>query len=616
MTAYFSFHPGSYAEGAAREWLVTNGLGSYASATAAGGNSRAYHGLLVAARATPVDRRLLFSSLDEDIDGISLANHQYPGVIHPQGFKYLKEFSLDPFPRFSYQIDGMSIEKTVFMIYGENTTVISYRIKKGQGRMRLVPLLHSRSFHAASALPPLFQESGERKTIIRSDLMLSILSDEANYVRQEAVYYNFEYEEERRRKLAWRENLFAPGYFEIDLSGEATFAIVASTWRTAMPDWQAEQKKEGARQENLMASPALALAADAFLVKRGHGHSLIAGYHWFDDWGRDAMISLPGLLLCIGRFGQARDVILTFAAAMKDGVLPNDLGAGSYNTVDASLWFVQAAASYYDYSGDRHTLRQLWPKLLEVLDRYSRPEEDFGMDDDGLIRSAPALTWMDARAIGRPITPRAGKCCEINALWYSALQQVQRLSHPAGKRANRKLAELEEMVRNSYELFWNSENGCLYDVIGPMDSAIRPNQVLALKFADLLSQTKRESILQTVERELLTPYGLRTLSPGDPRYIGRYEGGPLERDSAYHQGTVWPWLMGPYIDALLSVRGRSVKNLEWAREALKPLLSLKTGGINTLPEVFDGDLPHRPGGCIAQAWSVAEVLRAWTAASK
>jgi predicted glycogen debranching enzyme len=616
MMAGFSFCPQSYEEGAGREWLLANGLGGYASATANASNTRAYHGLLVAALKPPADRWLLLSSLDEEIEGTHLANHQYPGVIHPQGNKYLQEFRLDPFPRFCYRIGSCRIEKTVFIILGENTTIISYKVKNGQGTMRLVPLVHSRSFHGASPLPGMSQEPLDAGTILRSNLRpeihLTLLSDGPAYIPHELIYNNFEYEEERLRGLAWKEDLFAPGRFEIELSGDASFAIAASTWRTGMPDWRAELRKEKERIEKLLVPIAdLARAADSFLVKRGKGKSLIAGYHWFDDWGRDAMISLPGLLLCTGRFEDARLVLKSFAAAMKEGVLPNDLGAGSYNTVDASLWFVRAVGSYFVHSEDLEFVREIWPKLLEVVCRYSRQGEDFACDEDGLIVSGPALTWMDARLEGRPVSPRSGKCCEINALWYSALIDMQKLGNALGRSQGTGFARLAEKVLESYQKFWNSEAGCLFDVIDHEDASIRPNQIIAAGIPGLLPDVMRMSILDIVTRELLTPFGLRTLSPRDPRYVGRYEGDPRRRDGSYHQGTVWPWLMGPYIDALLSVRGRSASVLAQARELLRPLLAMQSGGINTIPEVFDGDSPQRPGGCISQAWSVAEVLRAW-----
>ncbi len=621
MTTGIALRPQSYEEGAGREWLVANGLGGYASATVAGSNTRSYHGLLVAAEQPPVGRWLLLSSLDEEINGISLANHQYPGVIHPQGFKYLQEFRQDPFPRFCYQVGAARIEKTVFMIRGENTTIISYRIENGEGLMRLVPLVHSRSFHSASPLPGMSQAPLGAGTALQSGqegrrTSLSLLPDGPAYLPQEMIYHNFEYEEERRRGLAWKEDLFSPGRFEIELCGECEFALAASTWRTGMPDWRAEKKKEKERLEKLQAPlPALAQAADSFLVKRGSSLSIIAGYHWFDDWGRDAMIALPGLLLCTGRFEEAKMVLKSFADAMKDGVLPNDLGARSYNTVDASLWFVQAVRSYYEQTHDLKFIEQLWPRLLEVFSRYCRPGVGFGGAEDGLIASGPALTWMDARLEGRPVTPRSGKCCDVNALWFCALKFLQEMEKAvqasSGASLDQGFAELAEKVRQSYQRFWNSETGCLFDVIDPEDASIRPNQIIAARVPGLLPEVMRKSILEVAALELLTPFGLRTLSPRDPRYAGRYEGDPGRRDGAYHQGTVWPWLMGPYIDALLSINGRSGPTLAQARELLRPLLSLHQGGVNTLPEVFDGDQPQRPGGCISQAWSVAEVLRAF-----
>jgi predicted glycogen debranching enzyme len=246
-----------------------------------------------------------------------------------------------------------------------------------------------------------------------------------------------------------------------------------------------------------------------------------------------------------------------------------------------------------------------------VVEHYSGEGSSIRMDVDSLIISGPALTWMDAQVNGRPVTPRAGKACEINALWYSSLRKMERLAKALDQPWN---SDLADRVRQSYQKFWNSENGCLFDVLNPEDGTIRPNQIIAAAIPDLLPELKRRSIVDVVTRELLTPYGLRTLSPRDPRYIGRYEGGPGQRDEAYHQGTVWPWLMGPYIDAFLSVNGHSSQSKASAMQMLEPLLNLDVGAINTIPEVFDGDAPHRPGGCISQAWSVGEVMRAWTVA--
>jgi predicted glycogen debranching enzyme len=603
----FSFQPQSYAEGTAKEWLVANGLGGYASSTAIGANTRAYHGLLVAAMAPPADRRLLLSSLDEECNGVSLANHQYPGAIHPQGYKALEEFRLDPFPRFVYRAGDARVEKTIFMIHDENTLLVRYRIS-GQGRMLIRPLVHFRSFHSASPLPEVRQKLLPRGALLSSGGKFYLLSDRASYLQGKTVYYSFEYQAERQRGLPWREDLLCPGSFELDLEGETTFGIMASTWRSSMVDLEAELGKEMNRLKALRAPEnSLAIAADSFLVRRGHGKSIIAGYHWFDDWGRDSMISFSGLLLSTGRFQEAKEVLQTFAAFTKGGVLPNDLGAGSYNTVDASLWFIQAASSYFGRTSDLELLRQIWPCLVSIVTRYSLEGRDFGICSDGLISSGPALTWMDARVDGHPVTPRAGKCCEINALWYSDLGKMMELADALGEPWE---GDLADKVKESFQRFWNSEKGCLFDVLDPEDASVRPNQILAAAVPGLLSEIKRRSILEVVTKELLTPYGLRTLSPHDPRYVGRYEGGPGQRDAAYHQGTVWPWLIGPYIDAILSVEGRSIEGKERAREVLRPLLSLHSGGIETLPEVFDGDEPHRPAGCISQAWSVAEVLRA------
>jgi len=604
----YSFRPRSYAEGASKEWLVTNGIGGYASTTAVGANTRAYHGLLVAAMAPPADRRLLLSSLDEECNGVFLANHQYPGTIHPQGFLALEDFRLDPFPRFLYRAGDARVEKTVFMIRNENTVLIRYRIS-GQGSMVIRPLVHFRSFHSASPLPKIRQEPLPRGAVLSSGGKLYLLSDGADYLPDEVVYYSFEYQAERERGLPLREDLLSPGRFELEVEDKTTLSIMASTWRRSMADVEEELRRESLRLLALQApEERLAVAADSFLVRRGNGRSIIAGYHWFDDWGRDAMISLPGLLLSTGRLQEARAVLLTFSASARGGVLPNDLGAGSYNTVDASLWFVQAAASYFRRSCDLELLRQIWPSLVSIVMRYSSAGQDFGMSPDGLISCGSALTWMDARVGGQPVTPRAGKCCEINALWYSGLEKMRQMAAALDEPWEE--GGLAELVKESFQRFWNPEKGCLFDVLEPEDASVRPNQVLAAGVPGLLPEIKRRSILDVVTRELLTPYGLRTLSPRDPRYIGRYEGGPAQRDAAYHQGTVWPWLIGPYVDALLSVDEGSRESRERAMEVLAPLLNLDMGGIGTLPEIFDGDLPHRPAGCISQAWSVAEVLRA------
>lgn len=612
----WAIRPESYHEGVKHEWLVANGLGGYASSTAICANTRAYHSLLVAAMHPPTDRRLLLSCLDEELTTdcrYQLANHQYPGTVHPQGFRHLQEFSLDPLPHFRYQAGDTRVEKTVFMVQGENTTVTQYTVSGSGGSMRIIPLVTCRSFHAASELSAMHQEEVDGGTRLVSGCDLFLLSDKARYVKKEDVYYNFEYETERLRGLPWRENCFNPGYFEINLDKTISFSIMASTDRRAMPTIQRLKKVELDRLAELDSRlepqlKRLSSAADSFVVKRGDGRSIIAGYHWFDDWGRDAMISMPGLLLVTGRFDDARSVLETFAGTMKEGVLANDLAVSSYNTVDASLWFIQAVFSYFSYTKDKELVRLLWQKLLQIIERYSGSSSSVRMDADSLIVSGPALTWMDARLDGRPVTPRAGKACEINALWYSSLKMMESLAQVIDRPWD---ADLAERVKQSYQKFWNSENGCLFDTLNPEDASVRPNQIIAAAVPGLLPCLKRKSVVDVVTRELLTPYGLRTLSPRDPRYSGRYGGGPRQRDEAYHQGTVWPWLIGPYVDALLSVNEHSAESRGKAKELLRSLINNESTGINTIPELFDGDSPHRQGGCISQAWSVAELMRAW-----
>ncbi len=629
MSLDLGFHPKSYQEGAKREWLITNGLGGYASSTILGANTRSYHGLLVAAMNPPTERTLLLSSLDEELISESghrhLACHQYPGAIYPEGFRHLEEFRQDPIPTFLYRTeDGAAIEKKVFMIQGENTTVVNYRVE-GRGLFRVVPLVNCRSFHVASrAAPSMDQEEidlegGGSGVRLSSGCDFVLVSDKAHYVRGELMYNSLEYEVERRRGLAWKEDSFCPGRFEVQVDGHISFNVVASIDRDSPEGAEELMSREEERVKGLLGDKRrdprfgrLAVGADQFLVRRGEGKSIIAGYHWFNDWGRDAMISLPGLLLTTRRFDEARAVLTTFAGAMKGGLLPNDFGAQGYNTIDAALWFFWAVHKYWAYSEDTDLVRDLFPSLRAIVDRYSRETPGSFSDEDGLIVSKPGLTWMDAKVDGQFVTPRAGKACEINALWYNALLVMEVFSEELEEEEED--GRLAEKVRDSYKRFWNSESGCLFDLVDEKDAAIRPNQVIAasLPFTPLDEDQIRGIVARATE-ELLTPYGLRTLSPEDPAYIGRYEGGPAERDRAYHQGTVWPWLLGPYITARLKASRSSKKSRDEARELMRPLMDLDGQiGVGTICEVFDGDEPHRPGGCISQAWSVGEVMRAWS----
>lgn len=600
-----------YTDGVSREWIVTNGLGGYASSTSIGANTRAYHGLLIASLDPPVDRWLLLSSLDETVNGIELANHQYPGVVHPQGFRHLVSFTAEPVPTYLYRVNDVDVTKQVFMVHGENTTVVRYRIS-GDAHIRIMPLVTSRCFHAVSGRPEIKQEASERGTLLRSRCGLHLFSDRARYVRNEVWYRNFEYEVERARGLGWTEDLLCPGWFEADAKKELDLRITASTGMVGADDsmLEAELKRRIGLLSTLPGElRSLAIAADSFLVRRGSGMSIIAGYHWFDDWGRDAMIALPGLLLCTGRFDDARAVLRTFSEQTRNGLVPNDLGAGSYNTVDASLLFIRAVCEYHRFTSDSSFIRELWPVLLEIIECYTGRTSVGYMDSDNLISSTEGATWMDARVDVRCVTPRAGKCVEVNALWYEALRSLEELSEDMS--LEWRWHGLAERVRRSFRRFWNPA-GYLYDTIDPHDGSVRPNQVIAVAFSrGLLSLERTRMVVRNATEELLTPYGLRTLSPTDPSYRGRYEGSPRERDSAYHQGTVWPWLIGPYITAYLRANRYSRRSRMHAISLLKPLLEERRYGMGTIAEVYDGDPPHRPGGCISQAWSVAEVIRAF-----
>jgi glycogen debranching enzyme len=587
-----------------REWLETNGLGGFASSTVAGLNTRRYHGLLVAALRPPVGRFVLLSKLEETLvvggRRFELSANRYPGVIHPQGYLYLKEFRLDPCPVFVYQAAGIELEKRVYMVNGENTTVIEYAAT-AECALEVRPLIAFRDFHSTTHWNNALDghvsvEPGLAKVAPYPGLPALFLAHNAGRIDTAgAWYYNFEYDRERERGLDYREDLFNPLCAVFHLDGRRLARIVASTERHAADD--------------AALRPARAGAADRFLVRRGSHASVIAGYHWFADWGRDTMIALPGLALASGRREAARDILKGFAQYVDQGMLPNRFPeAGEtpeYNTVDATLWYFEAVRVLAP-----DAIESLYPVLAGIIDWHIRGTR-YGIrrDSDGLIACGEQLTWMDARVGGRAVTPRKGKPVEIQALWYNALRVMEQFGG-AGR-----YADLADQARSSFNrLFWNDEAGCLYDVVdgGERDASIRPNQVIAVSLPyTMLPAARARGVVEAVRRDLLTPYGLRTLAPGDPRYRPRYEGDVASRDSAYHQGTVWPWLMGPFLTAYLKVNGYSAEARRQAAAWLEPLQRhLGEAGLGQVSEIFDGDPPHRPRGCIAQAWSVGELARA------
>jgi predicted glycogen debranching enzyme len=578
-----------------REWIETNGLGGWASSTIVCANTRRYHGLLVAGSRSRSERWVLVSKLDETIvvddHRFELGCNRYPGVISPLGFEWLTSFRRDLFPEFEYEAGGVRLRKTIVCPRGENTTIIVYEVLAAPSKfeLRLRPFLANRDFHSLTK---------KSETWVAPVVTIDVPG--ATFAPWPDWYYNFEYEVEEERGLDFHEDLYTPGEYVLELEAGARIAVVLST--EGPRDAEALIERERARREARVAAArddverTLLLAADQFVIDRDDGLGIIAGYHWFGEWGRDAMISINGLCGA----DDARDVLRRFASVADRGMIPNRFPEGSdmpeYNSVDAGLWFFIAVWATRDPE-----FIPLLRDMIEWLDRGTR--YNIHIDEDGLLFAGAGgvqLTWMDAKVGDWVVTPRRGKPVEVNALWYNALRITAELTNDDALRGR-----AEAVKRRFNDLFWNDVAGCCYDVVeGTMrDGSIRPNQLFALSLPfPLIEGERAESVLRVCEDKLLTPYGLRTLSPDDSRYRGCVTGPQPERDAAYHQGTVWPWLIGAYSDAVQRVRGE--------RPEFPALIAhLADAGLGTISEVFDGDPPHTPRGCIAQAWSVAELLR-------
>lgn len=638
----------TYEEGINKEWIVGNGLGGYASSTVIGAGTRTYHGLLVVAPENSPGRFVLLSSLDEEIsinkDVYRLSTHKYPDTVFPSGFRYLSKFILVPFPLWVYQPGDFTIKKKVFMVHNSNTTCILYDIRSRRegALLRIFPLVNSRNFHYTvhSGELSFTQKADPAGVKLESSNGFTFsLSSNLQYHSDPKWYYNFEYDAEKQRGLNFQEDNFNPGYFESKLKlGTSHFFIAAST--EDISSLTLEQVEEFYTREtyrqNLLAFNSrltepfalkLLRATDPFIVKNpSSGEStVIAGYHWFSDWGRDTMISMPGLLLIPRRFEEAKFILKNFSRNCKRGLIPNAFlalgGEPIYNTVDASLWFIHSVGRYFAYTKDFLFLSDVWDTVENIIENY-RKGTDFGigMDSDYLIRQGPQLTWMDAKIGEQAVTPRAGKACEINALWYNALKTASNLGTHLGKNISSYETLAAGVASNFESVFWNPETNCLFDLVSQdeagnevKDPSIRPNQIFAVALPyTSLSSEKEKAIVEIVEKDLLTPFGLRTLSSDHPAYKGHYQGDAAARDAAYHNGTVWPWLLGAYVKAYRKVHNYSKESLEDMRALLLGFdTHLETAGIGTISEVFDGDYPYTPGGCIAQAWSVAEILRAY-----
>jgi predicted glycogen debranching enzyme len=643
---------GDLSAGLRREWLVTNGLGSYASSTVAGVSTRSYHGLLVAALEPPVARTVL---VGDSIDWVVYDGVRYPlstsefgdGVTSPDGYRYLESFRLEgSLPVWTFAIADALIERRVWMPHGVNATFVTYRLLRGSRSIDLevTPLVTYRSFHALASgqgwnigVEPL--DGGAMIRAYDQATPFWLRSDRAEFRPGGAWWWGFRYREEAERGLADRGDLFAPGVFLTRLDPGETVALIYSTEAEIDLDAASSRAAAEERQRSLLtragaqeADPVvqqLVLAADQFLVARPlpddpGGRSVIAGYHWFNDWGRDTMISLPGLTLTTGRNEEAASILRTFARYLADGLLPNNFpdSAGvipGYNTADATLWYVLAVRAYEEATGDDSLVTDLLPALLEIVERHLEGTRyGIGADPaDGLLRAGEPgvqLTWMDAKVGDWVVTPRIGKPVEINALWFNALRTVAEFHAVRGDPAtSARLAALADRTRESFRSrFRRPDLDHLADVVdGPDgdDWSLRPNQVFALSLPiPLLDGDEARAVLDAVGRSLLTSYGLRSLAPDDPAYRGTYGGDQVSRDGSYHQGPAWSWLLGPYAEATYRLTGDRAAALA----ILRPLGDhLRDAGLGSVSEIFEGDPPHLPNGCVAQAWGVAESLRIW-----
>lgn len=650
----------------AREWLVTNGLGGYASGSVAGVATRRYHGLLIAALPTPIGRTVMLSHLGEwvrlpDRRTIRLAGEERPEQPYELP-EILTEFRMEMgLPVWTYHVGDAVIEKRILLPYGQNTVHVNYRMSGNGSGVRLIlrPRLHFRGHEMAveegydegcrlHVMGRRFEVHSENSPQL-PPLRMTMLGRDPQLVLEGGNFEEFFYRLEAARGYAARGRVWTPGRFRAELAPGEECTLVASTesWDTiqAMTPQQA-LRAEHTRREKLLeqADPAarsgraaeLVLAADQFIIapfsrqadaaralaEGDQARTVIAGYHWFTDWGRDTMISLEGLTLCTGRHSEAGYILRTFLHYVKDGLIPNMFPEGQneglYHTADATLWFFHAMDRYVTVTGDRLTLRHAIPKFLSIIEHHVRGTRfNIGVDArDGLLKQGAEgyqLTWMDAKVEGWVVTPRRGKAVELNALFYNALRLMERWLREEGDEA--RAQEMAQHAQRTYDSFnrrfWNPQTNCLYDVVdgeGGDDPAIRPNQVLAIALPHpVLDPQKWRTVLDVVQRTLVTPVGLRSLAPGHRDYKPNYDGDLRARDAAYHQGTVWGWLAGPFADAWLKVHPDDGKGIENLIEGFAAHLG--EAGIGQISEIFDAEPPFTPRGCVAQAWSVAEVLR-------
>ncbi len=645
-----------FATASSREWLVTNAVGGFASGTVAGCSTRRYHGLLLAALQPPVGRMQFVAALDEVVScagsTYELASHEWAsGAIAPQGHQFIESFRLEgTIPTWIYAVGDARIEKRIWMRQGENTTYVRYTLLGASSPLQFQAkaLVNYRDFHAATHagdwrmnIEP--ARHGVRVLAYDGAVPFYLQSLEANVEPQHIWYRDCFWRAERDRGLDDHEDHLFAAQFSATLEVGQSVTIVFTTEDNTLIDGASALSEQIAHESGVSETFAesfaksgaetvpgslqqLALAADQFLVKRPipgdpDGHSVIAGYHWFGDWGRDTMIALPGLTLATDRPEFARQILLAFSQFVDGGMLPNNFpdagGKPEYNTIDASLWYFEAVRQYVEATRDLKTLEKLFHVLSAIIEAHvAGTRYNIHVDPaDGLVYGGGPgvqLTWMDAKIGDWVVTPRAGKPVEINALWINALESMAHFANLLKLPAER-FQTLSKAAKASFAKFWNANRNCLYDVIDSPgignDAALRPNQILAVSLpVSPLSPEQKKAVVDVCRSELLTPFGLRSLGPHEPGYIAHYRGGPHDRDAAYHQGTVWGWLLGPFALAHFRVYQKKSEALDF----LKPLAEATSiYGLGSLPEIFDAESPFQPAGCIAQAWTVAELLRAW-----
>jgi predicted glycogen debranching enzyme len=635
---------GSWDSASRHEWLVTNGLGGFACGTVAGANTRRYHGFLVASLKPPVERTLLVAKVELSAHYLGVetdlsANEFEGGAISGRGFVHLESFTVeDGIPICRYALADALLETRIFMAPGQNTSYLRVELLRATGPLRATfkPLVTYRDYHSQNRGPKDFHleaEAAQVKVLAFAGARPYRLSiSEGRYTAAPEWYWNFWHRTEAERGLDALEDLLTPGLFAADLTPGQPVYLSATAEAAAPASGQEVLAALTAASRRLVAplpkrAPAwirtLAQASDQFIVRRGEAFSIIAGYPWFTDWGRDTMISLPGLATSLGRYELSANILRTYARFVDHGMLPNcfpDAGeTAQFNTADATLWMFQALDNYLQANRDTDLVRELFPILMSVIHSHAEGTRfRIAVDPaDGLLRAGEPgtqLTWMDAKHGDLVFTPRIGKPVEINALWLNALQVAARLASRLRNAGEQRFCQaLLSRASSSFSRFWNAESGCLYDVLdapdGTADARIRPNQILAVSLPYcVLDRAQMRAVVDCCAAKLLTSYGLRTLSPHDPGYIGRYGGDPGQRDAAYHTGTAWAWLLGPFARA----HYRVYRDARLSQSFLAPIAQHLSGAcMGTVSEVFDGDAPHNAGGCFAQAWSVAEILRSW-----